>query len=104
MDYYQKYLKYKTKYLKLKEQLGGVMHPACSVLPKMNQKFPLLVGKDKTGFSYIDLQEDPTNPSNYKCYWCNNPTKGAWTISKESMINIYTVRNNAELLQFCSCS
>jgi len=24
MDYYQKYLKYKTKYLELKAQLGGV--------------------------------------------------------------------------------
>ncbi len=27
MDYYQKYLKYKTKYLDLKEQLGGLGNP-----------------------------------------------------------------------------
>jgi hypothetical protein len=102
MDYYQKYLKYKNKYLLAKSQIGGVNHPACSTI-RQKISFPTLVIKDKTGFYYYDAKYNSATKQ-YTGKWCSNPNKGDWTLSENIIVQKQVVKDIGSLLKICSCS
>ncbi len=63
IDYYQKYLKYKTKYLELKNQMGGLFKKKPCQIDNCNcldYKRPVIKGvgsKIKAAFTDIPLNE-----------------------------------------------
>ena len=102
--YYEKYLKYKSKYFELKKitQTGGVNHPACAII-RTNQQFPTVVIKDKIGFVYYDAKLD-YKTNKYYGKWCSNPNKGDWTLDANNIVFKKVITTREELLQLCHCS
>lgn len=52
MDYYKKYLKYKTKYLELKKQIGGVNVDKWQLSTKMEESFETTKDKKEISWTY----------------------------------------------------
>ncbi len=90
VDYYSKYLKYKSKYTELKKQIGGDCNTGRTYFPIKNNYKTYMTFYDDCGCTFIDpqtnvkcdctlfttysdvFQYDTTNTKVYNCWKCTH--------------------------------
>ena len=123
--YYEKYLKYKNKYLNLKHSIeldgGGKLNlkklktatavekntpSKCKSLEKdigisvwnAQAGFPMTVITDKKGYRYYNAKKIGNS---WNAKWCGDSR--VWTIAADTVVSQKILKNKSEFFQFCQC-
>jgi len=124
--YYEKYLKYKNKYLNLKNAIeldggGGKLtlnklKTATAVEKNTPSKckslekdigisawnalagFPMTVISDKKGYNYYNAKK---NGNMWTAKWCGDSR--VWNVSADTVISQKILKNKSEFFKFCQC-